>query len=170
MRRTKQETAEYKRRKARAQREANRAEDPLTLPLRIRAARRRAGAKRRAALEAIGAKVEAARKPHNMTLGSFLRLKPEIRRSIRFNAGRQAAPAVRRASAADKANQIRSALTKFLSETGNKALPAKTIATRMRADRKRYFPGDLPYASESNFEREIKVALASLRPRRARKP
>lgn len=131
------------RRRARAQREANRAENWLTLPLRVRAGRRKAWEKRSAAL------------------------KP-IRKKVAFDAGRRmAAPAVKKKQAADKRAQFDRAIRKFLGENeSNKRLPAKSIAEKLRAWPARYFDGRIPYKSESKFLRVVKTSLAVLRPRR----
>lgn len=161
---------EYERRKARAEQQAALEDELPRLPRRIRKAQRRSGAKRLKALAAIAAKIQADRAPHNMTLGCFLRLKPELRRDIRLRGARLEAPKAKKGHADSKEAQIARGLAKLLSEwpTLKDKVTTTDFFEKLYGEHKRFFPEGLPYVSKSTMLRKVRLELARVRPRKRR--
>jgi hypothetical protein len=129
------------RRKARAQREANQAQDWLTQPLKVRAGRRKAWAKRE------------------------LALKP-MRKKVEFQRGRQRGRAVKTVATAEKLNSIITALRAYWSDHPRaEKYSAERLADQLRPFASSYFPSGLPYESPSKFLREVRIALRQIRPK-----
>ena len=137
----------------------------------LREARARGWAKRADAMANILAKQEARRAKSNMPLERFLSLNEDDRRKfLSFTIGRQEGAKARRLDAQTKAEQIKAAIAELFAENtrAKTKWSAEEIADKLSNDSARFFPDGKPYTSKSKFLREVRVALANIRPRRRR--